>query len=107
MEEEFKPLWTKSDELFDLIKQEETITVSDAAKKLEVNENFVRKVAGVLEKNGLVELEVSSVRILIRYIKKEEETTKSPDNFHVEAEKLVHETISEQDSTSSSNKSKK
>ena len=51
---------TKADQLMQLIDRQRSITAKVAAKEMGVTEEYIRKVADVLQRNNLIELKVTA-----------------------------------------------
>ena len=56
---------TKADLLMALIYDRKTITTKEAATELQLDEAYIRRVAYVLEKNGLISLKATSFSLTL------------------------------------------
>ena len=51
---------TKADQLMELVDQQKIITAKAAAKTLGVNEDYIRKIAEVLHREQLIDLDITA-----------------------------------------------
>ena len=97
MNEEFSPLHTKADEILDMLLTEKELTVKEIAKRVEQPEDYVRKIGKVFEKNGLVSVEVNSLKMVLKLVEYDDEDEENADDFHSEARDMVHSLLAEAD----------
>jgi DNA-binding IclR family transcriptional regulator len=103
MNEEFSPLHTKADEVLDLLLTEKELTVAEIAKRIEQPEVYVRHIANVFEKNGLVSVEVNSLKMTLKLTEYDDEEI-TTDDFHSEAREMVHSLLAEAEKKKSASK---
>ena len=105
MNEELAPLHTKADEIMDMLLDSKELSVKDIAKQIEQSESYVRHIANVLEKNGLITVDVTSLKMTLKLkeFKAEEEKT---DEFHDKAKELVHSLVKDNDDKNAKKQSK-
>lgn len=51
---------TKADQLIAIIDQQKTLTAKEAAKTMNVTEDYVRRIAEILQRNKLINLKVNA-----------------------------------------------